>query len=447
MASSKKSPRRDLRAHVAGVLAKTLKPKHHLVLGLSGGIDSMVLLDILKAVSKKLRFNLSAVHVNHQLSPHATSWAKFCERHCRAYDVPLRVVKVNVSGASKIGLEAAARQVRYRVYGEQEADRIVLAHHLDDQAETILLQLLRGSGIKGLSAMPEFREYHKLNLMRPLLDVPRTDIERYAKSRNLKWVEDESNDNTRLDRNFLRHEVLPVIEKHFPAYRETLSRVCRHFADASNLLDQLGAFDWSALSRNGRLQAAALRKLTPARARNLLRFWLAQNNVAMPSAKRLDEILQQVILARRDANLRVAFGEWEVRRFKGAVYVCRSQAAVDSALTIAWHGESRLAIAELGGTLSFRREKGKGIAYAKLIKKPVSIRVRQGGEKLHLDSKQSRRSLKNLLQESAIPPWERLRLPLLYSGERLVFVPCIGIDSDYQAKPGEAGLSVKWDYN
>jgi tRNA(Ile)-lysidine synthase len=450
MASSKKSPYRDLRSHVAGVLAKVLKSNPFVALGLSGGVDSMVLLDILQALSKKLRFKLSAVHVNHQLSPNAEDWAKFCLRWCKARGVPINIVKVNVRGARATGIEAAAREARYRAFGRESADYVALAHNLDDQAETMLLQLLRGSGVKGLSAMPELRHHNcesAPHIIRPLLDVPRSEIERYAKLRKLRWIEDESNVNTALDRNFLRHKVFPVIGKRFQAYRETLGRASRHFAEAAALLDELAELDSRTALRGGKLKAAALREMAPARARNLLRYYFAQSGLLMPSAKRLDEILQQVAHARVDAKVSVALGELEVRRFKGDVYVCRAHPALDPKFCLRWQGEEKMEISELGGVIALRRTIGKGMDYAKLMQEPVTIRVRRGGEKLRPDCKRPRRSLKDLLQESKIAPWERSRLPLLFSGERLVCVPGIGIDCDYQARAGQKGLSVQWRVN
>jgi len=450
MASSKKSPRRDLRSHVAGVLAKLLKSDLQVVLGLSGGVDSMVLLDILHALSKKLCFKLSALHVNHQLSSHAAGWAKFCQRWCMAHGIPIKIVKVSVRGASGIGIEAAAREARYRVYCRQQADYVALAHHLDDQAETMLLQMLRGSGVKGLSAMPELRHQSRKSaprIIRPLLDVPRSEIERYAKLRKLQWIEDESNDNTALDRNFLRHKVFPLIGKRFQAYRETLGRASRHFAEAAVLLDELAELDSRAALQGGKLKAAALRELAPARARNLLRYYFAQSGLLMPSAKRLDEILRQMAHAREDAKVRVALGELEVRRFKGNVYVCRAHPALDPKFCLRWQGEEKLEIGELGGVMALHRTKGKGMDYAKLMQEPVTIRVRRGGEKLRPDCKRPRRTLKDLLQESKIAPWERSRLPLLFSGEHLVCVPGMGIDCDYQARAGQRGLIVQWQVN
>jgi tRNA(Ile)-lysidine synthase len=450
MASSKKSHRRDLRSHVAEVLAKILKSNSHIALGLSGGVDSMVLLDILQGLSKKLRFRLSAIHVNHQLSPNAGDWAKFCQRWCKTRGVPIKIVKVNVSGARATGIEAAARDARYRAYSRQKADYVALAHHLDDQAETMLLLLLRGSGVKGMSAMPELRHRNKESaphILRPLLDVPRSEIEQYAKLRKLRWIEDESNVNTALDRNFLRHKVFPLIGKRFQAYRETLGRASRHFAEAATLLDELAELDSRSALQGGRLKATALRELDPARARNLLRYYFAQNGLLMPSTKMLDEILQQITYARKDAKVNVALGELKVRRFKGEVYVCRAHPDLDPKFCLRWQGEEILEISELEGVMAFRRTRGKGMDYAKLMQDPVTIRVRRGGEKLRPDCKRPRRSLKDLLQESKIAPWERSRLPLLFSGERLVCVPGIGIDCDYQARAGQKGLSVQWRVN
>jgi tRNA(Ile)-lysidine synthase len=450
MASSKKLHRRDLRSHVAGVLARILKSNSHIALGLSGGMDSMVLLDILRGLSKKLHFRLSAIHVNHQLSPNAGFWAKFCERWCEAQGVPINILKVSVSGMRAKGIEAAAREARYQEYSRQQADYVALAHHLDDQAETMLLQLLRGSGVKGLSAMPEVRYQNyetSPRIVRPLLDVPRSEIERYAKLRKLRWVDDESNVNTALDRNFLRHKVLPLVGKRFPAYRETLSRASRHFAEAAALLDELAKLDSRAALRGGRLKTAVLRELAPARARNLLRYYFAKYGLRMPGAKKLDEILQQIAYSREDAKVSVALGELEVRRFKGEVYVCRARAAPDPNLCFRWRGEKILEVGELNGVMAFRRTRGKGMNYAKLVQQPVTIRVRRGGEKLRPDCKRPRRSLKDLLQESEIAPWERTRMPLLFSGERLVCVPGIGIDCEYLARSGQSGLSVKWDSN
>ncbi|MEK7877513.1 MAG: tRNA lysidine(34) synthetase TilS, partial [Pseudomonadota bacterium] len=269
-----------------------MKSGDRLVAGLSGGVDSIVLLDLLRRLSKKLRFELAALHVNHQINPAAGPWAAFCRAICRQHGIALTVVRVTVPRGNS--LEAEARAARYRVFAALPADYVALAHNLDDQAETVLLQLLRGAGVKGLSAMPELRGENRLtphasrlapSILRPLLDFPRSEIEAYARSRKLEWIEDESNADVYYDRNFLRHRVLPVIAERYPAYRRTLARASRNLAEAAQMLDQLAAAD--AQDDAGGLGTTALRRLSAARAKNALRHFLARHGVMMPNAARL----------------------------------------------------------------------------------------------------------------------------------------------------------------
>jgi len=312
---------------------------------LSGGVDSVVLLDVLAGLRARLRIRLSALHVNHQLSPNAARWSAFCRRLCKARRVPFRDVEVSVPRGDS--LEAAARAARYEVFSRQPGDYIVLAHHQDDQVETLLLQLLRGAGVKGLAAMPLLRAegggrrdegksrkaarhpssliLHPL-LLRPLLDVTRAEIEAYARARRLRWVDDESNADLHFQRNFLRHRILPEIEKRFPAYRATVARAARHFAESALLLDELALSDAGGAMDEGMLTAAALRGLSPARSRNLLRFFLARQGVTMPSAARLDEALRQALTAKQDAQLAIDLGACELRQFEGRLHVIARRA-------------------------------------------------------------------------------------------------------------------------
>ncbi|HSE02066.1 MAG TPA: tRNA lysidine(34) synthetase TilS, partial [Burkholderiales bacterium] len=327
MASSRKSSRSkaavpDLAARVAGQLKHIVKPSDRLLAGLSGGVDSVVLLDVLGHVAPGLRLRLAALHVNHQLSPNAGRWEAFCRRLCRARGVPFRSVKVGVRRGDSV--EAAARAARYGAFARQDCNFVVLAHHCDDQVETLLLQLLRGAGVKGLAAMPLVRKDeggrmkaegkgrkkgHPSSLilhpsiLRPLLDVTRAEILDYARKRGLKWIEDESNQDIYFQRNFIRHEVLPVIARRFPAYRITLARAASHLAEAARLLDELAAADAAGHLADGTLSLAALRRLPPARGRNLLRYFLASHGVTMPNAARLDEALRQALTAKQDARV------------------------------------------------------------------------------------------------------------------------------------------------
>jgi tRNA(Ile)-lysidine synthase len=455
MASSRKSSRgkssaprpADLAGQVAARLAACVKPAGRLVVGLSGGVDSVVLLDSLQRCAGRLGFRLSALHVNHQLSPNAASWTSFCRGICRARGIPFRTVKVEVPR----GGEAAARTARYAAFAREECDMIALAHHRDDQVETFLLQLLRGAGVKGLAAMPLLKskvESRKSDgrspaIVRPLLDVTRAEILEYAKARRLKWIEDESNADVRYARNYLRHEVLPAVGRRFPAYLSTIARSIGHVADAARLLDDLAAADGRGSVKDGALAVEALRRLPEARARNLLRAFLADQGIAMPSAERLGEGLRQALSAKGDAQVLVELDGAGLRRHDGYLHVVRAGKAPPG-YSRRWRGEKRLELEELGGVLTLARATGAGISLARLRAGAVEIRLRRGGERLRPDCRRPRRSLKNLLQESNVPPWRRERLPLMFCGGKLVWAAGLGVDCDFQAKGREASILPGW---
>jgi tRNA(Ile)-lysidine synthase len=456
MASTRKSPPSNaLLECVAAVLRRHVRRGDRLVAGLSGGIDSVVMLDVLRRASTTLRFELAALHVNHQINPAAAGWARFCREYCRRLGVPLTVVKVSVPRVAS--LEAAARKARYAAFAASPADFIVLAHNLDDQAETMLLQLLRGAGVKGLSAMPVLRKNESArmkaegkpprisprpSILRPLLEISRGDIETYARSRKLAWVDDDSNSDIAFDRNFLRHRLLPVVAGRYPAYRKTLARSSRNFAEAAELLDELARID--AQSGPHGLKIAALRPLTPARARNAVRFFLAAHGVAMPNEARLVECVRQ-IQGPRASRIAINLGTHDLRGFSGELRVVAKAGAAPAAdFCRAWQGQSRLSLPELGATLIMKKCRGSGISLEKLAGGPVTVRLRAGGERLRPDARRPRRSLKNLLQEAGLPPWLRGRLPLLFCGDTLVYVPGIGIDATFQAQQGETAVEPGW---
>jgi tRNA(Ile)-lysidine synthase len=462
MASSRKSKRNSpasLLDRVSGALRGVVETGDRLVLGLSGGIDSVVLLDILARLTPRLKYELSAVHVNHQLSPNAPRWARFCRTLCRTRGIPLRVTKVAV--ARRDSIEAAARAARHAVFGKLRADYVVLAHNQDDQAETLLLQLLRGAGVRGLAAMPRVgqlrtavkpfvpssskpeRPSGMLSVIRPLLDVPRKDIEAYARRRRLEWVEDESNAQTYFLRNFLRHEVFPLIARRYPAYRTTLSRSARHLAEAAALLDELAAADFAAHAENGGLAVAALRAYALPRAKNLLRYLISSHGIRAPSADRLDEALRQLLTAKQDARVQVELNGAQLRRFAGKVHVI-SDIRGDKRWVRRWRGESEIALPQLGGVLVLARGQQGGISLARLRGREVTIAVRAGGERLQPHGDRPRRSLKNLFQEARIPPWQRERLPLLFCEGDLVWAAGIGIDCAYRSDGSEPALHPAW---
>jgi len=450
MASSRKSSRSkpDLAGRVAAQLEDIVKPSDRLVAGLSGGVDSVVLLDILARVARKLRCRLSALHVNHQLSPNARRWEAFCGRLCRARRIPFRSVKVDVQRGDSI--EAAARAARYAVFARQECEYIVLAHHRDDQVETLLLQLLRGAGVKGLAAMPLLRiqdpgsRIPDPGILRPLLDVTREEILEYARDRGLEWVEDESNQDMYFLRNFVRHEVLPVIARRFPAYRATLARAAGHLAEAARVLDELASADAAGELADGTLSIAALRRLPPARGRNLLRYFLASRGVTMPGTERLDEALRQALTAKQDARVLVELGDFTLRRHAGRLHLVRARGVPPAHYEKLWRGEKKMALPELGGVLTLARATGAGISLSRLGGGVVTIRLRRGGERLQPNCRRPRRSLKNLLQEARMPPWQREYIPLIFCGGKLVWAARIGVDCAFQAAAGEAAVEPTW---
>jgi len=282
-------------------------------------------------------------------------------------------------------------------------------------------------------------------ILRPLLNVTRQDILEYAKKRKLTWIEDESNQDIYFQRNYLRHEVLPVVARRFPAYRATLARAAHHLAEAARTLDEVAAADGADGIEGASLAVEALRRLPAARARNLLRYFFADHGLTMPGAGRLEEALRQALEAQQDARVLVELGDFTLRRHAGNLHLVRSGSAPPAHFEMRWRGEKKIALPELGGVLSLAPARGSGISLARLGARPVTIRVRQGGERLQPDCRRPRRSLKNLLQEARLPPWQRERLPLLYCGEHLVWVAGIGVDCRYQAAGAEPAILPAWD--
>jgi len=432
------------------VLLQHISPGNRLAIALSGGVDSVVLLHVLTVLSREMHFMLTAVHVNHGISGNAGHWSKFCCDLCYFYRIPIHVAYVQVKKGPGLSLEASAREQRYRIFDRMQADYVVLAQHLDDQAETMLLQLFRGAGLKGLSAMPAVRNQQGQNspkILRPLLEVSRSSIEAYARLNELTWITDESNDDTTFDRNFLRHDVLPIIRKRYPHYPDMLLRSSRHFSEAAMLMDELAQIDRDDCLVAGKLNVEKLRKLSLSRAKNLIRYNLLLHGADLPSTARLNEILRQLWALSPDHQFHVSFGNTEIRSFHGAIYILSKQEKAEefTEYRYVWHGEALPNIQHIQGIIQFIESKGQGISSKKLLDNMISIRLRKGGERFKPACNRPHRSLKNLLQEASIPPWERMRVPLLFCDGKLVWVPGIGIDCEFQAGPGDVGIMPIWN--
>ncbi len=429
------------RAAVA--LAPHVPAGSSILIGLSGGVDSVVLLHLLAQLAPQHSWKLSALHVHHGISPHADAWAAFCGELCTQHGIPLHIERVNIAPLRGMGIEAAARKLRHEALARQPTDFIALAHHQDDQAETLLLQLLRGAGVKGVAAMPPVKNVaHGAVLLRPLLDISRAELEAYAREHALAWVEDESNADESYPRNFLRRRVLPLLEERFPACRTTLARGAHHFAEADALLDVLAEQDAQGAFDGATLAVTRLAEFDAMRAKNLLRWFLQKRGALMPENPRLEEMLRQLCAAREDAQVCIAWGDWEMRRFRGRAHVCpaRAEPAVD--FSVIWRGEGLLSLP--GGVLHFVHCSGEGISAKKLAAAPVTVRLRRGEETLRPDAARPARSLRYLFQEYGIPPWQRAGWPLLYCGETLVAAPEIGMECAWRVAPGEEGVVLRW---
>lgn len=310
----------DLPGRVGEFLATRLAPAECLCVGLSGGCDSVVLLHLLSRLG--LGERLAAIHVHHGLSPNADSWADFCAAYCGRLGVTLRVVRVNVDRQSGLGLEAAARAARYAALADSDAEVLVLAHHQGDQAETLLFNLLRGAGVSGAAAMATERALGRQRLLRPLLGCRRGELEAYARQHDLAWIEDESNGDPRYSRNFLRHEILPVLSRRFPAAESSLAQAARHFAEADALLAELAAADWLMACADGSELPAlsVLRRLSPARLKNLLRYRLRELGWRVPVASRLDEFARQIMTAAPDRHPELDLPDGRIRMAHGRLH-------------------------------------------------------------------------------------------------------------------------------
>ncbi len=457
MASSRKSNLADLAERVAAQIAPLLPAHSSILIGLSGGVDSVVLLHLLHKLSARFSWQLSALHVHHGISPNADAWADFCAELCAHHHITLHIEHVDIAPLRAHGIEAAARKLRHAAFARQSCDFVALAHHADDQAETLLLQLLRGAGLRGVSAMPLFSERtDPVSLVRPLLHCSRREILDYAAAHQLQWMEDESNADDSYPRNFLRHRVLPLLGERFPAYRDTLARSAQHFAEAGELLDDLARLDAPDLfpspasGRGARgegeefhLEVSRLQSLSQPRAKNLLRWFLHQCGAPMPQTVQIDDMLRQLCGAREDAAVCVAYGDYEVRRYRGRVYALHALGEFDRSLVLPWHGEAGLDWPALHRRIIFQRGIGQGISLAKLQRAPVTLRLRSGGETLHPQPNAATRTLKNLLQEHHAPPWQRDRLPLLYCGEELVCVAGVAVAAEYRAEVEEDAVQVE----
>lgn len=419
-----------------------LQRRARLWLAYSGGLDSTVLLHLLAAAGLP---RLSAIHVHHGLQAAAEAWAQKCEARCRALDVPCTVMRVCVDTHDPAGPEAAARKARYAALHAQmkAGDLLITAHHQDDQAETVLLRLLRGTGIAGLAAMRPLTDFPPGRLWRPLLHTPRTEIHAYAQQHGLSWIDDPHNQNPRYARAFLRSEILPRLRQHWPQAQESLARTAQHAAEAEELLQELAGADLKKVRRSqdsaNRLDAlscAALMELSPARRNNVIRYWLTQTGFEVPAAGMLLRLDMEVMQAREDAQPLLHCGACEFRRYRDGLYVMPPLPPPPEHGQLEWNG---------AGTLQLPAGCGRLMSSARKAL-PFALRVcfPQGGERIRPRGSAHTRTLKNLFQEAALPPWVRVRTPLIYRNDELISVADRWVTEAWAEELKRRRVHIRW---
>ena len=411
----------------------------------SGGLDSRVLLQLALEAGLNAEGRLKAVHVHHGLHPQADDWARHCQSSCDqlGVDLALRTVSVEPGGS----LENQARIARYRVFQSLlgSGDLLLQGHHADDQAETLLLRLMRGSGVRGLASMPSSRPLGRGRLLRPLLDCPRQSLARFAADRQLVWIDDPSNLDPVHDRNYLRAQVMPLLQQRWPGAVSSLGLSAANSADAQRLCEALAVIDLEHCQQpDAGLSIAALAQLEDYRRANALRYWLHAQAMVLPDEALLQRLWAEVALARSDAQPEMQLGAMRLRRFEDALYLLPEQPVVVEGQLWSWHIEPGVS-AELelpGGTLRAEPQLGAGLALPE--SGLLQIGLRCGGERIRLPGQQGSRSLKKLLQQQRIAPWVRQQLPLIYAAEQLLAVADLWIAEGCSAGSGQPGIALTW---
>ncbi len=418
----------------------------HLTLAYSGGMDSHVLLHLLAQRVNDRKLQLKAIHIDHGMSPQSGEWSEHCADVCEKLAVPLIVERVSVRVADK-GPENAAREARYRALAKHMSpnDVLVTAHHRDDQVETVLLHLVRGTGAHGLAGMAPLREFASGLHIRPLLEISHQKIADYARSRHLQWVIDASNEDTSLSRNYMRHEIVPKIRAHWPGAEKVIGRSAGHAAAAVELLEQIAAEDGQhcGLTGDSGLSLCACNALGDARLRNLLRYWVRQSGLALPATCHIDEVVRQIRKPSTTGHAIITWPGGACCRYRDTLSFFSRAANVEYEYDITWNPAQPVVIAPLGIEVSANSAVGQGLALTRVRNASLHLRNRHGGESLRLPGRAHHHKLKKLFQEEGVPPWERSKLPLLYVDGKLAAVGDRWVSQEFVADKNEAGFELK----
>ena len=414
-----------------------LAPSARVFVAYSGGLDSTALLHALASLRVP---HLIAVHVHHGLQPQADRWVQHCARFCADLGVPLNLCRAVIAPDDPAGPEAAAREARYALLREElrAGDLLVTAHHRDDQAETVLLRMLRGSGVHGMAAMRPLGVFAPGRLWRPFLDHPRAALHRYAEMRQLTWIDDPHNRDPRYARSWLREELLPKLRERWPQADASLARGARLAAETVELLDALAQQDAQATRSGAGLAVSALLDLSPARRHNLIRHWLRGMDFEMPAAATFDRIDRELLSAAPDAEPLVRWAGCELRRYRGELLAMKPLAGLaDSDEPLTWREGCSLELPI-----------GCGVLHASAAP-PQVLRVRRvrHGETFRTGSRARQRSLKNLFQEAGLPPWLRARVPLIELDGQAACIAGVAASEDWRQMILQTGWQLHWQHD
>ena len=416
-------------------------------IALSGGVDSMVLLDLLSK-AKRSSDVIKAIHINHNLHESSKEWVNFVKDACKKYKLPLIIESINPKQEG-FGLEAEAREQRYKKFKEIILDNecLLTAHHLDDQIETMLFRIFRGTGLDGLRSIRKKAKFGKGLLFRPLINIPREAIEQYAKLNDIKWIEDPSNKNIDFDRNYLRNNIVPSIKKRWPNAQKTITRLSSLAENNQKLLHELAKEDIGEIEKFNVLDIGILSNKSSLRINNIFRFLILKNKMGIPSLKVLENGIETLINAKSDSPI-ITWDGFSIRRYKNTLYFFNPDLKQDEIrpLKMKWFIDQTINLGGNRGSIQARFIKGEGIALNK-CPKSLEIKYRKGGEQIKPSGHKITKSLKNLFQENNVLPWVRDQIPLFYLDEELISVGDLWFNQDYRAKEQEEGFLISWDRN
>jgi tRNA(Ile)-lysidine synthase len=416
----------------------------------SGGGDSTALLHAASLLQRRGLIEVFAFHVHHGLADDADQWLAHCADRAAALGVAFDADRV-APARQGVSIEAEARRLRYaalvRLCRKHACDALLTAHHADDQAETVLVNLARGAGIGGLAAAAASRLQDGVLLLRPFLDLPATRLRAHRDLHRLTHVDDPSNADRRFTRNAIRHEVMPALRRIVPSIATRLAQTATHAATMQGLLDEIGVEDLQSDAADEELDVDRLAALSDARAANALRVWLARRGMRPPSAAALKEMLAQLLHASPDAQIELLHERQTLRAYRGRLAIDRGGAPRVAFKSLTWAGEASLDIPEWNGVLRFAPTTGRGFDAVALCQGPLALRERRGGERLRMRVDGPSRTLKNLYQEAGIAAWQRGRLPLVYLGDRLLFAAGLGPDAAalVEPRPGLEVVTLAWE--